>query len=742
MDRKPNPLEAGLPRMKWGQRWKTDFILARPEYKVKTRLQAWRAFFSPLGAAPDQINPWFLRDGDHWYAKPVTNLVMAVRGLSSKNHKNAHQHMRRIPLFNTIIQVLRDWDIETVDRELSILQREPRNRSFADLAPLTVSLLKPLFRLCRMNTHVHLLPALAKMYESAKMYLTNQEERDLLQRYYSIARDELPVVFTQVRNRFYPVLLKLLAERFIDEDQFYLEKEGQILAFLGLADDDLILDLPEATVEVEAPRVQPAWTFEADPIPGLAREGLERLDELFPRAGWKTLGTNPDLFAYYQTIFDFPKGSDLIPVDDPIQVIQPLSEVLQHLFYGFQNILWGTTAAENGDQVPLQEVLDKTIARWHFFHEEFFGKNYLPLLQEYCREVERAGPLSQEATRLEHQLLWFQRNYLLPNMILPIMDDVRVKNLGYPALPVQVREMIDLLARIAVDVERHGSRAASLRNPEARVRFPVANIVSQRFQAVNRRVEPGDLADNRTLLFYSLAILSTLDDLLSRPGSQLYQRQPKRLYRTSGDDKPVYNAPKKNSLGLLKKLNEQVPPPPDEARKTLKPASFYGSFLTKEDVRQGIDAYLTEKRPFSLVSVRTLYSGDEDRFRELLDPPLPSAPVFRRQDDGTWQGVMPGTTVQGAEAFLRELLGEAAGRERPLALAALAVAFVAHWTEEKLLEIPTQGWAAAAAIQPQVLGIWNPEAQSLEFRSDVPTVRPPAPEPEPDFGPVPDPETP
>lgn len=728
--KKANPLEEGLPRMGWGDRWKTDFLLARPYYQAKTTGQAVQAFFSVFRPAPDFVNPKYIQDGDRLYAKSIENLVLAVRGLTSKSYKNALQSLRRIPLFNTILEVIRDWDVDAINRELTVLQRDPRNRSFADFVPLMVPVLRPYYRLIRLNPHVHLLPAITKMYEFGRMYLTNREEREMLQRYYSIAREELPLVFSQVTQRLYPVFLKLLSDRPMDPETFFHEKESEMLAFLGLTESDLVRDLPETaptpTTGVAEVPVRNTRT------PRIAQRGLEILDELFPRAGWNNLELVPDLFSYFQTVFEFPKGADLIPVDDAIQIILPLSEVLQQLFYGFQNIQWGTARTQNGDPILLQEELDKGIARWHFFIEEFFGKNYLPLLQEYCREVERAGPLSNEAKRREHQLLWFKRNYLLPNLMLPVMDDIRAKSLGYPNLAIQVREMLDALAPIAVDVEDKGTRSGMLLNPDARVRFPVASMVSQRFQNALRRSETGDLGqkkvldqgNNKALLFYTLALLSALDHLLSQPQSLLYSRNARYLYRTSGvpgDDKPVYNAPKKNSLTLLKKLNEQ--PPASVASQPWAPVgALYGPFKAIEEIKAKIHEFHNSKKPFALVSFRVWPSTASDDFPPFVESFLDQGTRLYPQDEG-WTYLLGDSEGEDAEEFARKVLGAAARRTPSLGVGALVVPFPTNGTLDKLIAIPPRGWDAAAELTPQILGVWNQGSQTFDFRNDVPVVQ-------------------
>jgi hypothetical protein len=732
VSRKRNPIEDSLPRMSWLERVKTDFRFAGPGYRVKTRGQAIRLLLSPFWPVPDLIAPSFIQSGDRLYAKPVETLVLAMRGLMSKSYREALQNLRRIPLYNAALTVLREWDVEGINRELTLLQREPRDRTFSDFQPLLTPLLRPLFQLSRLNPHVHILPGLAKMLELGRMYMTNNQERELIQRYYTVAREQLPLVFGDLRQRLYPVLLKLLSDHLLEPEQFYLDKEEAIWALLGLTESDLIKDLPDSLTP-QAPVTMTAEPQEAppEPVPRLARRGFELLDDLFPRAGWQTLEETPDLFSYFQSLLEFPKGSDHIPVDDAIQIIQPLSEVLQQLFYGFQNIEWGTSLNENGEVVRLQEELDKRVARWHFFHEEFFGKNYLPLLQEYCREIERAGPISNDARRREHQLLWFKRNYLLPHLSLPVMDDVRVKSLGYPNLSVQVREMLDLLAPITIELDQKGNRSGAIVNPEMKVRFPVSSMVSQRFQHALRRMgaaEGGerrviDQGNNRALLFYTVALLSSLDDLLSRPTSVLYAKTPKYLYRTSGapgDDKPVYNAPNKNSLSLLKKLNEQLPADIDTVPWPTRGDDLYGSFMVLEDLKLRMREHRAEKKPFCLLAIQGRRTMDREvaQFATGFDADL----RLHLMDDGSCCAVLGDTTEEAAEDAARGLLEAAARRDPPLALAILVVPYAPSWQPDKMLAMPAKGWAAAAAIPPQVLGMWMHGSQTFEFRTNVSTI--------------------
>ena len=67
----------------------------------------------------------------------------------------------------------------------------------------------------------------------------------------------------------------------------------------------------------------------------------------------------PDFYPYFHPLFKFPKGSELIANEDPLQQIIVLASVVQELLYGFRNI---KIKSEHN------ETIEKTADRWHLFH--------------------------------------------------------------------------------------------------------------------------------------------------------------------------------------------------------------------------------------------------------------------------------------------------------------------------------------------------------------------------------------
>ncbi len=724
-----------LPKMRWRERVKTDFYSARHDLRLKTKFQAWQTVFSLLRLTPDFVNPHFLIDSDHLLFRDLESLVLSVRSLSSPQYKNAHQNLRRIPLYNDIIHILRSWDIEAISQELTKLQRMPRGRSFGELETLAKLLMTPLLKLSRLNMHLHLLPALTKMYEFARLYVVVKLERERLLTWFSVAREALPLTFQNLRHRLHPVLLKMLCSHFLDEDAFYVDMQPDLLALAGLTEADLLVEAParsDTLPPADSTDEEESDSSEEEAPQGLGAHGFELLDQIFPRAGWLTLEKKPDLVAYFQPLVEFPKGAELLPQDDPLHTILPLSEVLQQLFFGFQSFRWGAAREKQREGLTWQERVDKSIARWHFFINEFFSKSYLPQLQDYCREIERSLPRGSDIRRREHQMLWVKRQYMLPHLNVPILEEARAQNLGYPSLAVQVKEMIELLSPVAVEIERRPPQPLYCLNPDDRVQFPVETPIAARFMAVMRRVvrpESGgiriiDQATNRGLLYVTLSLLSTLDYLLSAPDNLLYRRPLAKLYRTSGrpyDDKPVYNVAAPNTVALLKKLNELQPPEASEAEWTDRLKELYGPFLVQEDLKQQIQKFHEERLPFSVVYFRAI-TGENTRLANILKSLKDSRQTVSRPDANTFLLVFPEQEEDEAEDAARRILVAAANSTPPMQVAAFVVPYQNGWSLERLLASAGKGWAVSQEIPPQILGIWSSSLQIFEFRTDLPTV--------------------
>ena len=166
------------------------------------------------------------------------------------------------------------------------------------------------------------------------MYLVKAKAKDI----YGLESDWGTLVVTIPRNKATSnILFQGLKYNSQDYNKYYfyedflLHERDNILTFLGVSFTNVIK--PEA---IEKQKVQPVKIDkELDTLDDNKKiekiyenedkkfftEGVKLLEYLFPEAGWGKLQYYPDLYPYFQPLFHFPPGFELIPPGDPLHQI-------------------------------------------------------------------------------------------------------------------------------------------------------------------------------------------------------------------------------------------------------------------------------------------------------------------------------------------------------------------------------------------------------------------------------------
>ncbi len=529
---------------------KMSFAAARAEHRLKTLLGAVASLFAIFGPVEDFASPEFVRTSDKVVFAPIEGLVLAVRELLSRNAKNSAYQLR-IPYFQEILAVIRDWDIEGISRELARLQRDPRGVTFADCRQLCVLVFIPLVRLGDLDPSYHLAMALKHLHDLDLLALPKQSpDAAKVRLRYAAARDALVPVFRRLKERCYPLLMKLAAVRYSPYPEFFRVQRGAVLAFLALAEEQIVPPKELSHVEpagttAEPPSAKPSSLEAASeagrmpkPIPEPVVRGLEFLAQLFPRAGFERLSDFPDLYPYFQPLFSFPHGVELIPPEDPLQQVIVLIAVLQQLFYAFRAIRFRTFTNAHGERIPMNERIEGLTANWHLFLDEVIGKNYANSLDEVCRQLERNRDflMTDYGDKLETDLLWTKRRFLLPLLkIRPSKGTLPSFGSNLPRLQDTVRELRETIDLVIADVE--SKREESVENPWDDLAFAIEDSLSKRIRLVlSRRVNPepflGKRVSNINLIFHAGLVLAVLDYLTTSPDSFYYAGSQPPLYRT------------------------------------------------------------------------------------------------------------------------------------------------------------------------------------------------------------------
>ena len=570
------------PRIGFIDRVRMDFLAARPEHRIKSNSGAFASLLSAFGPVTDYINPHFIRNADTAFYTTIENLVIAVRRLSARYEK-ATQTIPKNRYFMSILTIIKEWEIEGMSSELARLQANSRRVRVEECAELCRMIYRPVLRLVELDPNYHIGQALKHYYDVSMLSLPKESsEVDKVKLQYSMAKEMQLRVFVDLKRRLYPLLMKLATARFSSYTELFDEQRELLLSFVGLSADKLVpvkelrtnaessgqpeSDAPPEPIagaeEAGAP-VEEELDVLAGQLPEDVQRGLDLLDDLFPQAGWRRVTEFPDMYPYFQPILGLPRGTELIPSDDPLQQITVVAAILQELFYGFRAIRFGTLLDEEGKSNRIGEAVEELTGKWHLFLDELVGKSYVSALTEFARQSERGGAdlrHSEYSAKLESDLLWTKRRYFLPKLNVKILKGLRPNVASQvPKLWETVREVRELLEGVIFDIA--GGRALAIENPADEFVFAVEGFISKRLRSILIRREQkeefiGRRTSNVSLVFNTLLLLRSFDYLLNDERSFYYahyNQQDHPLFRRdpNRNNLPLYNVPLENPFALI-----------------------------------------------------------------------------------------------------------------------------------------------------------------------------------------------
>jgi hypothetical protein len=376
----------------------------------------------------------------------------------------------------------------------------------------------------------------------------------------------------------YPILMKLISDRFIPYERFFIERRRRFMAFLGvtgteqLSNSELVAqqidnvdvealkqeeeaaEASEAGAEGEAAPVEEEDPNDPKVIARKAKEEAEKaesrafdqgrtaLEALFPKAGWNKLDEHPDLYPYFSSIYTMRGGYELIAPSDSLQQIAVLMQILDDIFIGMRHVNFGTIVGSDGSNTKIGDEMSEIVSDWRRYIENAFSKDYLPRLSEYCRMLENSedSRSSVYAKKTLNELHWIKRLYFLPYY--------KFESLGPPpfqkneVMPIysSIRKLRKYLTSVAMGIEqgtRAGGAAAKaacdgINNPWENYNFQVPNPVSKRIDMM----VPPERRINATLIFFSLAAVTVLDHIVNNENSWAYSNRPGPLFRSVRDE--------------------------------------------------------------------------------------------------------------------------------------------------------------------------------------------------------------
>ncbi|GBU27684.1 hypothetical protein R84B8_01221 [Treponema sp. R8-4-B8] len=512
----------------------------------------------------------------------IERLVNSTRSLFPKSNKKRDNQLKRASLFvYKVLDTLRGWDIETLAKNISELQSHPRSVTVQDFSDVLKGIYKPIFILDELN--IDNIKAAFKLIYKILYLESPMEAKD---KYQEIIRNIITSLIDVRKNVcfcMYPILMKLISDRYIVYERFFIERRRRFMAFLNVKDTDQLspvdlnpqqiesidVDALQKNANEEEPTKNENGTAEEgdelqeegkdvpeDPKAAALRakqeaeraerksmeQGRTAMEVLFPKAGWDKMEEFPDFYPYFANVYNLKHGYELISPKDPLQYVSVLLHILDDLFIGLRYVNFNVITSADGTSVNVSDELADILNNWRSYIEDSFSRDYLPRLSEYCRMLENSkdSRLSPYARKTLNELNWIKRLYFLPYY--------KFESIGPPPFPKsdiisvysEIRKLRKYLTAFALGIEqgvRAGGAAAKapcrgVNNPWAPYNFQVPNPVSRRLDmmlAPEKRM-------NATLIFFSLSAVTVLDYIVNNENSWVYNEKGGPLFRSVNNE--------------------------------------------------------------------------------------------------------------------------------------------------------------------------------------------------------------
>jgi len=584
-------------RLGYRERVKIDQYAGQIMFEIKSPMQVFASIFSFFKEPADYVNPRFVTKRMNEHYNRIERLVTSTRNLFPKNNIKRNTQLKRSSLFvYKILDILRNWNIEQIATDIADLQSRPRNVRVTDFAFILRETYKPLFMLDDLNSE-----SLKTAFKLVYKILYIESPMNAKEKYQEIIRNIITYIADvrqNVKYGLYPLLMKLISDRFIPFERFFIERRRRYMAFLNVTEsmqldsNDLspqqldrldvetlqknlieeekkiengeAVDVDESGEPVEDPNdpkvIERKAKQEAARNEQKAMErGRNALETLFPQAGWDKLEEFPDLYPYFVSLYSLKGGYELISPTDPVQQVAVFANILDDLFIGLRYVNFGTVTGPDGTLLNITDDIAEVLNNWRRYIEDSFTRDYLPRLTEYCRMLENSEDtrMSPYAKKIMNELHWIRRLYFLPYYKFEALGPPPFQKNDVISVYAMVRKIRKVLAAVAAGIEQgyHAGGAAAkapcngINNPWEKYNFQIPNPTSKRLEvllAPERRI-------NATIILFSLSIITILDYLVNDENSWAYGNPPGPLFRSIKNEgiTPVFGVDEKINADKL-----------------------------------------------------------------------------------------------------------------------------------------------------------------------------------------------
>lgn len=370
------------------------------------------------------------------------------------------------------------------------------------------------------------------------------------------AVSECNFVFEKIIKGLYPLLMRMCSKHVFEYQDFFKSQTSNILTFLGMTKYDLILPTKKNKTSKEdktqnseekkenlKEEAKEETKKEEKKTANYVSMGLKVLEQLFPQAGFADLLSHPDMYPYFQPLYQFRDGMNLLSKENPLQITVVLLKITEDLLQGCRNIEFNGEAGEHYSNE--EDRFTNILAEWALYREMLFEKKYCDVIKEFVNsEYSNPGEFqkSQYGLKLLTDMLWQIKYNFLPYFEFQQLILEKPKN-DSPYRPLCIRTTVLKnyfagIVRSINNVENSQGNVLGVQNPWSKYRFDIQTPISKRLNVIfgAKKPEGESKATNANLLKYTFCVISVLDWWLNDKNSPAYTYDGKNLYRVSKED--------------------------------------------------------------------------------------------------------------------------------------------------------------------------------------------------------------
>lgn len=372
-------------------------------------------------------------------------------------------------------------------------------------------------------------------------------------------------IYSQVIKGLYPLLMRMCTSKFDYFQDFFLVQTGNILSFLGLTKFDLLLPnkkgakaaepKAEGKAAEEEKKDEKSAEKKEDKKSELVEAGLKLLDNLFPQAGFDRIESMPDMFPYFQPIYQFRDGYNLLAPENPLQITVTLLRITEDLFQGCRNIVF--TEENEEDVSRTDEKLSAVLSEWSVYREILFERNYSEQINDFVNNEYSQGDYKSTlfGKKMLTSILWQTKYNFLPYFEFEQLLLEKPKNDSqYRPMCIRVGFLLRYFSMLSknIDSAKGQGNVLGIQNPWAKYKFDIPNAISKRMDVLLGAKRPDSAATNANLIKYSLLIIAVLDWWVNNPQSPAYLTDSKKIYRINeADGAPAFSVPTRSDQNKL-----------------------------------------------------------------------------------------------------------------------------------------------------------------------------------------------